>query len=109
MRLMKKLTLLVVGLVALVAVTYAITTAAVNRYNVHQKQKQAQAVQMVTKAQADQEVADVKQSAASEYVSLQASYNNAVTECQKGVTAYAKLATLTKVLPAAPACPAPAK
>lgn len=106
---MKKLLLLVVGLVALVAISAAVGTVASDRYQTHQKQKQAQAVPMVTKAQADQEIADVKQATSGEYASLQAAYNNAVTECQKGATAYAKLATLTKVLPAAPACPAPAK
>lgn len=105
---MKKLLLSVVGVVLFVAVVGGVATVATHRYEQHQKQKQAQAVPMIKLSDANKLVNDVKQSNAAEYTSLQASYNSAVAECQKGAVAYAKLATLTKVLPPAPTCPAAA-
>lgn len=104
MRLMKKLLLSTVGLIALVVVVSAGVSVASNRYHDHQKQKQAQAVVYVPKSYADQQVTNVKTAAAGEYQSLVVQYNGQVAECQKGLVAYGKLTPAQKAQTAAPSC-----
>ena len=93
-----------------VAVLIAAGVLAIQHYHQYQN-KQAQHAVVVQKQQESlqQQIADIKQSTAAEYVSLQQSYNQAVAECQKGVTAYANLPAVTKQKLPVPTCPAPAK
>lgn len=96
------------GSVAAVAIA-GTGVLSVQHYQQYQHKKQASAVQMIPKRQADQSVSDIKQAAAGEYQALLVSYQQAETGCQTGAKAYAILSAplKAKISPTAPTCPAP--
>jgi predicted negative regulator of RcsB-dependent stress response len=99
---MKKLALTAV----LFAIVVVLGVLAINHYKNYQNQKQAQATPMISVKESDQRVEDAKAAAIVGYTS-NASFNQAVAECQKGSIAYGRLTTAIKNQTAAPVCPAP--
>jgi hypothetical protein len=95
---------LIFGVLATIALV-AIGVASVPYY--HQYKQTHPDTPMVSRQVADKTVTDVKLAADGEYKALQAKYNSAVVECQKGAQAYALLAPITKNKVPAPVCPAP--